>query len=230
VWLTPLGLPVCQDKFKLSGSSVTARIGSQSVRIDVQRLGESVDKDKQRNALLPNLIHSLDATHLAMILLEAGRQGVTDIGSIHDCLLCHPNDVATVSLVARDSFTQLYRSNGAGRPKPLTDWYDWMVCVARLTNVPNAALLLGALDKPDGMGERLLRETAAAGGGAQDGSALAALKAVRDLPPPQRFLARMLLEYMRDHGRPAADGSISLPPAGCLRIDSGTSLSDYFFS
>lgn len=85
------------------------------MRIDVQRLTDTVADRGQKDALLPNLIHSLDATHLAMTFLAAAGRGVTDIGSIHDCLLCHPNDAAALGeVVRRDIVSRPARQAAAG--------------------------------------------------------------------------------------------------------------------
>lgn len=157
LWLSPLGFLVCQNKFELKGTRVTARLGSQEVRLDLQRLGKKVDAGKQRDALLPNLIHSLDATHLAQTLLSAERQGITDIGSIHDCLLCHPNDAAALAQVVRSTFVDLYQpqvssaapdtASSTTHARVLVEWRDWMALLQRLRNLPPPwiSAMIGAL-------------------------------------------------------------------------------------
>ncbi len=156
LWYSPLGFPLCQDKFTLKGTSVTGRLGGQPVRIDIQRLSEVVSPMRQQSALLPNLIHSLDATHLAMTLLEASKGDITDIGSIHDCLLCHPNDAAALGQTVRNTFAQLYKTQENGVPNALAQWSHWMDKIAQLRGLSRAKLVVGALDHPNGMGENML--------------------------------------------------------------------------
>lgn len=157
LWPSPLGFPVCQDKFKLEGGSATAKLGGRkTIRVDVQRLGNRVEAHKQRDALLPNLIHSLDATHLALTLNAAKDRARHGIGSIHDCLLCHPNEAPGLSLAVRQTFAWLYRPGPDGLPAVLTEWGDWMDGVARLMSLANPQMVFGALDHPGGLGELLL--------------------------------------------------------------------------
>ncbi len=243
VWLTPLGLPVCQDKFQLQGTSVSARIGPRDVRIDVQRLTDTVAARGQKDALLPNLIHSLDATHLAMTFLAAAGRGVTDIGSIHDCLLCHPNDAAALGEVVRQTFARLYGRDSQDIAKPLAEWWNWMDLIVRLKHVKHVDGVLGALEKPCGIGEHLFRSLPRHNDEdklAQQHS-LDVLDAVRRSDDPsRRFFATELLKYLQNHpvkarkqpkNKPAKPPQAPPPPTKrILAITAGSNLSDYFFS
>ncbi|MFB1490239.1 MULTISPECIES: DNA-directed RNA polymerase [unclassified Thiocapsa] len=231
LWLTPLGFPVVQNQFKSKGTSVTVRFGAQSIKIDVQRLTEDVEPGKQRDALLPNLIHSLDATHLMMTLLEARAHGVNDIGSVHDCLLCHPNRAETLAQTVRQTFAELYAPDEkTGLPKPLSAWKDWMEQVVELRTLPRRGTLKAMLDHPGGMGERMLEQEADAG--KPDASdARAWLAKIRDrTPPPARFLLSRLLEQAADLPTPKTPPSLPTPPAAAALPLNADAVSEYFFS
>lgn len=238
LWPTSLGLPVCQDKFEIDRSSLTARLGGQKITIDVRRLGDSVKPSKQKSALLPNLIHSLDATHLAMTLLEAKAVGITDIGSIHDCLLCHPNDAVVLNKLVRDTFVNLYRRVDTDLPEPLVHWYEWMHLVKEILEVhnvrSNAQLLSGALAYPNGAGEKQLESNAQSDSKAK--FALTLLNKIRKLDVSQRYLVDMLLDYMRQHEVQETIQKKSFPglfKIGNLEIENSNNtaaLSEYFFS
>lgn len=229
LWLSPLGFPVCQDKFRLRGTSATARVGAKTVRLDVRRLDEAVDPGKQRDALLPNLVHSLDATHLALTLLDAQARGVTDLGSIHDCLLCHPNDAAELGRVVRSTFVHLYQPGRLDLPDPLIRWRDWMALLVELKAVPRRGEVLAALTYPGEQAERDLDHDARRGD--RDAArALDVLAAIRRRDPPERFLVRLLLEYAVSQP-PSGSARLmpSLPCTAALPLGDGA-LSDYFFS
>jgi hypothetical protein len=243
LWPTPLGFPVCQDKFKLEGGCATATLaGRKTIRVDVQRLGNRVEAHKQRDALLPNLIHSLDATHLALTLNAARDRARHGIGSIHDCLLCHPNDAPGLSLAVRQTFAQLYRPGPDGLPAVLTEWGDWMDGVARLMSLSNPQMVFGALDHPGGLGELLLTAEAKNEGetGTEARKALALIAALRQLPRSREWLMRGLLEFMRQESEADRDARLKvaartrstpgLPLASGLPLGDGTAISDYFFS
>lgn len=232
VWLTPLGFPVVQNKFALTETSITARVGSQSVKLGVQRLTDEVDPNKQRAALLPNLIHSLDATHLMMTLLEAKARGVHDIGSIHDCLLCHPNQAETLAQAVRRTFAELYAPDGeAGLPKPLSDWHRWMTQVIELRTLPRRGELLTALQHPGEQGEQDLEHDAQSG--KQDAIAARAwLERMRrhDKPPSERFLLEKLLEQAEELLTPQSPPVLPAPPVSSALSLSDSLMSPYFFS
>jgi len=231
LWLTPLGFPVCQPAFKLEKSSLSLSLIGTTVRVSVQRLGDTVVPNKQQSGLLPNLIHSLDATHLCLTLLDAADQGIADIGSVHDCLLCHPNDAATLAERVRRTFAELYAPReGETLPRPLADWRDWMRELAALAPLAGSSLplLLGALEHPGGVGEAQLAEQAQ-----RDAAARAAwerLAAIRRLPLARQALLRRVLAYRRDHPPPTAKAR-DFPELPVSRgLDLADGLSPYFFS
>lgn len=229
LWLSPLGFPVCQDKFKLKGTSATARLGAKTVRINVERLDEAVDPAKQRDALLPNLIHSLDATHLALTLLDAQAQGITDLGSIHDCLLCHPNDAAVLGRVVRSTFARLYQPGRLGLPDPLIRWQDWMARLLELKAMPRRSEVLAALTYPGEQAERDLAHDARRGD--RDATkALDMLAAIRRRDMLERTLIGLLLQYAVSQSLPSADPLMPSPPCSSALLLNEAALSDYFFS
>jgi len=243
VWPSPLGFPVCQDKFALEGSSASARLsGGQSIRVDLERLSERVEPDGQRDALLPNLIHSLDATHLAKTLLAVKARGIARIGSIHDCLLCHPNDAAAVGEAVRGTFARLYRARADGIPAALADWSEWMDGVARLMPVHNPETVLGAFDQPDGLGARLLAAQAlmADEPGEAARQALSLIEMLRRLPPSRQWLMRCLLGLMgqesaetrtaRQEAARKTGQSAGMAIVRGIALGDGSTMSEYFFS
>jgi hypothetical protein len=246
-WLTPLGLPVCQDRFVVSDSTLNARAAGQKISIGTKRLEEIVSPRGQEDALLPNLIHSLDATHLGMTINSAHKNGIEEIGTIHDCLLCHPNDAARLASVVQGTFARLYRAKpGAAAPEVLEDWTAWMDFVARLAAVRDPQLLRGILDRPEGFGEVQLRKQAAEREDARQ--ALAVLAEIRAFDPARQALARLLLDYgctvpiapererPRTRGpkptrkRHPLDAAAPKLARGVLPLVDGKEISEYFFS
>ncbi|CUG70007.1 mitochondrial DNA-directed RNA polymerase, putative [Bodo saltans] len=102
-WTTPLGLVVRQPYrvrkehhlFTVHGYS---RIPGDSV---------SPASRKQLSALAPNLIHSLDATHLAMTALEMQNRGLSMM-AVHDSYWTYACDLPELSSVLRQQFVNLY--------------------------------------------------------------------------------------------------------------------------
>ncbi|MGH6949681.1 MAG: DNA-directed RNA polymerase, partial [Vitreimonas sp.] len=220
LWQTPLGLPVCQDKFARTRANLSVSLGEHRITLGASRLEENVSGLGQAQALLPNLIHSLDATHLALTINEAAARGIRDLGSIHDCLLCHPNDAPDLAAIVRETFATLYRKEPptGGAPAVLVGWARWMHLAARIAAVRNASLVLGAMVEPGSWGEQWLEATCKGEDELRRGEArhdLTVLSDIRQLPPAPQSLAKLLLEYAARV--PASDKDDARPGRGVPR-------------
>lgn len=102
-WTTPLGLVVRQPYKVRSECPLFTAHGYTKVP------GDSVApaSRKQLTAIAPNLIHSLDATHLAMTALEMQHQGLAMM-AVHDSYWTYACDLPKLSQILREQFVNLY--------------------------------------------------------------------------------------------------------------------------
>lgn len=63
-----------------------------------------MDTRKQVQALIPNIIHSLDACHLINVINNINGY----IIPVHDCFGTHPNDMSYLGEIIRVEFIKLY--------------------------------------------------------------------------------------------------------------------------
>lgn len=56
-----------------------------------------LDTTKQIIAFIPNIIHSLDASHLMKVVMSSIKGGYCPIITIHDCFGTHPNKMEILS-------------------------------------------------------------------------------------------------------------------------------------
>ena len=75
-------------------------------------------KSKCTNSSAPNFIHSYDATHLQMTVLNGKQRGVNNWLLVHDSFATHPSDVDEMHAALRYTFMKLYRGD------PLRDLYN----------------------------------------------------------------------------------------------------------
>ncbi|KEG10559.1 putative mitochondrial DNA-directed RNA polymerase [Trypanosoma grayi] len=102
-WTTPLGLVVRQPyKVRREMQLFTAH-GCTRVPGDVFAAASR----KQLTAIAPNLIHSLDATHLAMTAIEMQNLGLSMM-AVHDSYWTYACDLPVLSKVLRQQFVTLY--------------------------------------------------------------------------------------------------------------------------
>lgn len=66
------------------------------------------DNRKQKQAIIPNVIHSLDASHLINLINTAKSINLTPIITIHDCFGTHPNKMGLVNKLVLKEFVSLY--------------------------------------------------------------------------------------------------------------------------
>ncbi|WP_295294571.1 DNA-directed RNA polymerase [Veillonella sp.] len=107
-WWTPLGLPVQQNYLSMEKKYIKTRLGAtKRVRIyyDEPTPNEEVDKNHQRNGVAPNFIHSLDSTHLMLVVNEAGLKNYT---TIHDSFGTSLGETLVLKRVLREQLYKLY--------------------------------------------------------------------------------------------------------------------------
>jgi DNA-directed RNA polymerase len=66
------------------------------------------DNRKQKQAIIPNVIHSLDASHLINLVTTANTINLTPIITIHDCFGTLPNKMGLVNNLVLKEFISLY--------------------------------------------------------------------------------------------------------------------------
>lgn len=102
-WTTPLGLVVRQPYRVQRDDNLFTMQGLTRIPGDV--IGAA--GRKQLTAMAPNLIHSLDATHLALTALEMQREGLSMM-AVHDSYWTYACDLPKLSSILRQQFVQLY--------------------------------------------------------------------------------------------------------------------------
>jgi DNA-directed RNA polymerase len=109
-WTTPLGLKVAQLKFETKEHEITTAFGQARVYVQYRTNKKSIDKGKQRSGFAPNFIHSLDATHLYMTILEAKKRGVENFMTIHDSFGTHAADIDILLDALKSQFIAIHQN------------------------------------------------------------------------------------------------------------------------
>jgi DNA-directed RNA polymerase len=108
-WVTPLGFPVVQPYRKAKGKLFKVWFQGQRVRLTLRVESREVDKRKHSLSVAPNFVHSLDATHLMMVVNRLAEEQVTkSFAMIHDSFGVHACDVDELHHIIRDEFINLY--------------------------------------------------------------------------------------------------------------------------
>ena len=80
----------------------------KGAKASVTKYEDAVRMPKSVNAVSPNVIHAMDATHLMMTVLHCADQGVTDMLVVHDSFSTTIGNVNELSICAREALIDLY--------------------------------------------------------------------------------------------------------------------------
>ena len=127
-WPSRDGFTCVQRKVKGDRKDLDCMLGNGE-RFTLQILDFSVETPntaKHRSAIAPNIIHSLDATHLRMVARRLKELGLPMI-FIHDSFATHVNHRAVLYEIIVDTFIELYSGDYM---KELKDYWEQQYGVA----------------------------------------------------------------------------------------------------
>ena len=114
-WHTPTGFWVQHDYQDFTDTRV--RLNSCGVQLTwVREWNEGTRAHAMQNAISPNFVHALDASHLTLVA-NSMQDNSLDVVAIHDSIGTHPSDVDTMHHIIREEFVHLY-----SRPSLLTEF------------------------------------------------------------------------------------------------------------
>lgn len=106
IWTTKIGLPVVQPYRLTTKKTISTPLQKVTLNFNENHLSP-VNKVRQRNAIAPNFIHSLDSTHMMLTSLAAKKNNVT-FTSVHDSYWTHACSVSKLNVLLREQFVALY--------------------------------------------------------------------------------------------------------------------------
>lgn len=108
-WATPSGLRVVSEYEKMAVTTVKSVAFATRIKLYKPEDG-SIDLTKTANAVAPNFVHSLDASHLSRVVNRAADEGIV-IAAIHDDYGTHAADTETLHRIIREEFVAMYTGN-----------------------------------------------------------------------------------------------------------------------
>ncbi len=107
-YATVLGFPVYQATKKRTSVQIETQIGGR-LRVTYIENTPELDSRKQRQGSSPNLIHSVDATHLMMVVNAGLDEDMDCFAMIHDDFGVHAAYIEHWQEIIRDTFIQLHK-------------------------------------------------------------------------------------------------------------------------
>jgi DNA-directed RNA polymerase len=108
IYHTALGFPVYQGSPKTEDKRIGHRIGGSRVRLTIMEEKDGLCSRKQRQGSSPNLVHSVDATHMMMCINAGMDAGITSFAMIHDDFGTHACHIDEWHKIIREQFLKLH--------------------------------------------------------------------------------------------------------------------------
>ena len=106
-WFTPSGIKITQFYTLSLPHKVSITFGSHTKSVILRENTNKLNSRKQVQSIIPNIIHSLDASHL-INLINKGLSNNYPVLTIHDCFGTHPNFVEELRNKVTSEFVNLY--------------------------------------------------------------------------------------------------------------------------
>ena len=103
-WSTPSGFPVKYECYKMDVFKCRGTINSKQIKHVIRTKTTNPDIKGFMSGISPNYIHSLDASHMALIIDGWGGA----FGAIHDSFSTHACDVEKLLYKTKETFVSMY--------------------------------------------------------------------------------------------------------------------------
>jgi DNA-directed RNA polymerase len=116
MWVTPDGFTVQQNYWSYMPSRVKTTLGKEAHIWQIRNKTAKIDRRKHVSGLVPNLVHSLDATAARMTARRLAAAKVPDMAFVHDSYLVHAAFHPVLAKELREAWVETFSGD------PLADW------------------------------------------------------------------------------------------------------------
>jgi DNA-directed RNA polymerase len=107
-WVTPSGFLVHQEYTKKQTKQIKTFWGGIRVALNLEKDTNKINKNKQKNGISPNFVHSMDASHLSLTVNKCLNEGITAFSMIHDSYGTHAAETDKLAKILREVFIEQY--------------------------------------------------------------------------------------------------------------------------
>jgi len=107
-WETPSGFPVMTEKWIRERKRVTGYICDKQYNHVYMEYLNVPARHELASGISPNVVHSYDAAHMALVICRLKDNGNKSFGAIHDSFSVHACDVDELIDVTKDEFIKMY--------------------------------------------------------------------------------------------------------------------------
>ena len=109
-WNTPSGMTVSMSNRVMKSKQIKTSLIKKSKPISILLPTEQIDYKNIKTGLMPNFIHSLDASNIHILIKNINYLNLKNINlyTIHDCFASDYKNIAIIELLVKHSFIELY--------------------------------------------------------------------------------------------------------------------------
>jgi len=107
-WSTPSGFPVISEKWVTRQKDVSLFYKNKKIVLVYREQTEIPAIHEVMSGISPNYVHSMDASHMSLVINELHDMGITSFGAIHDSYSVHADDVEDLVRVTKSVFINMY--------------------------------------------------------------------------------------------------------------------------
>jgi DNA-directed RNA polymerase len=109
IWKTPVGFVAAQNYMMSDTMRLELTFGGVNIKVNLDKDNTGkLDSRKQASGISPNVIHSMDASHLMMTVNAAAEKGISAFSLIHDSFGCHAGYAHEMARSLREQFLRMY--------------------------------------------------------------------------------------------------------------------------
>lgn len=109
-WITPSGFPVTQVYWETEEHRINTKLCGNA-KLSIRHDTDDPKKSRHRNGIAPNFVHSLDASHLTLVVNRAKAEGINAFAMIHDDYGTHAADTVRLYRIIREVFVEMYQKH-----------------------------------------------------------------------------------------------------------------------
>jgi len=110
-WETPSGFPVRSEKWITRKKKTVVRLNKDRIDLVYHEVTDKPSLHEIMSGISPNYVHSMDASHMSLVINHLRSIGITSFGAIHDSFSVHADDVDKLLETTKEVFIEMYNCN-----------------------------------------------------------------------------------------------------------------------
>jgi len=107
-WMTPSGFPVISSKWITDKRQIRIKVLDETIGLVYREATDRPAIHEIISGISPNYVHSMDASHMSLVINKLHSEGITSFGAIHDSYSVHADDVDRLLEVTKEVFVEMY--------------------------------------------------------------------------------------------------------------------------